>query len=247
MTKMLTRQQAWWSKYLSSFHFSIHFHPGKLGAKPNALTCHFDVYPKGGEADYSSVNPQNYHSVFNKEQLITSLRATGLEPVVARAIKLVDMESLHSDILEGLKHDKFAQEQLCSIPFPPDSHYSVSTSGFLLIDLHIYVPNYRPQSGSIRTQVLQLKHNHITTGHPRQNRTLELLCREYTWPNVCMDIKDYINSCVSCKQNKALRHKPFGLIQQLPIPPHLWHLISFDLIEQLPVSKGHTAILNIVD
>jgi len=76
---------------------------------------------------------------------------------------------------------------------------------------------------------------------------LELLRREYTWPNVRTDIKDYINSCVSCKQNKAPRHKPFSLIQQLPIPLCPWHLISFDLIEQLPASKGHTSILNVVD
>jgi len=70
---MLTRRQACWSEYLSGFHFSIHFRPGKLGAKPNALTHCSDVYPKGGEADYSSVNPQNYRSVFTEEQLTTSL------------------------------------------------------------------------------------------------------------------------------------------------------------------------------
>ena len=244
---MLTQQQAQWSEYLSSFHFLICFHPSKLGAKPDALTHCSDVYPKGGEADYSSVNPQNYCSVFTEEQLITSLQATGLEPIIARAIELVDTESLHSDILEGLKHDRFAQEQLHSIPFPPDSHYSVSDSGFLLIDSHIYIPDYCPQSRSVRTRVLQLKHNHITAGHPGQNHTLELLCQEYTWPNVCTDIKDYINSCISCKRNKAPQHKPFGLIQQLPIPPHLWHSISFDLIEQLPASKGHTAIFNVIN
>jgi len=120
-TKMLTRRQAHWSEYLSAFHLSIHFRPGRLGAKPDALTRRSDVYPKGGEADYSSVNPQNYCPIFTKEQLTASLRATGLEPIVARAIELVDTESLHSNILEGLKHDAFAQEQFLSIPFPPDS------------------------------------------------------------------------------------------------------------------------------
>jgi len=52
---------------------------------------------------------------------------------------------------------------------------------------------------------------------------------------------------MSCKRNKAPRHKPFGLIQQLPIPPWPWHSISFDLIKHLPASNGHTAILNVVD
>ena len=36
--KVLTCWQAWWSEFLSSFNFVIRFHPGKLGAKPDALT-----------------------------------------------------------------------------------------------------------------------------------------------------------------------------------------------------------------
>jgi IS30 family transposase len=74
-----------------------------------------------------------------------------------------------------------------------------------------------------------------------------LLRREYTWLNVCTDVKDFVNSCVSCKRNKNPQHKPFGLIQQLPILPQPWHSISFNLIEQLLTSSGHTAILNVVD
>jgi len=59
-TKMLTRRQACWSEYLSTFNLTIRFRPGKLGGKPDALTRRPDVYPKGGDEDYSSVNPQNY-------------------------------------------------------------------------------------------------------------------------------------------------------------------------------------------
>jgi hypothetical protein len=47
-TKMLSRRQARWSEYLSAFQFTIRFRPGKLGAKPDALTRRPDVYPKGG-------------------------------------------------------------------------------------------------------------------------------------------------------------------------------------------------------
>ena len=38
MTKMLTRQQARWSEYLSSFNILICFHPGRLGTKPDVFT-----------------------------------------------------------------------------------------------------------------------------------------------------------------------------------------------------------------
>ena len=37
-SKVLSRRQARWSEFLSQFNLVIRFHPGKLGAKPDALT-----------------------------------------------------------------------------------------------------------------------------------------------------------------------------------------------------------------
>ena len=37
-TKILMHHQARWSEYLSAFNLIIHFRPGKLGTKPDALT-----------------------------------------------------------------------------------------------------------------------------------------------------------------------------------------------------------------
>jgi hypothetical protein len=58
-TKILTRRQARWSEFLTPFNLAIRFRPGKLGAKPDALTRRWDVYPKEGDSDYSKVNPHN--------------------------------------------------------------------------------------------------------------------------------------------------------------------------------------------
>src|ERR1700720_2533291 len=63
-TKLLTRRQA---KFLLQFNLDIQFRPGKLGAKPDALTRHWDVYPKEGDSDYARVNPQNLRPVFTNE------------------------------------------------------------------------------------------------------------------------------------------------------------------------------------
>ena len=38
-TKLLTRCQVRWFKYLSGFNYLIQYHTGHLGTKPNALTC----------------------------------------------------------------------------------------------------------------------------------------------------------------------------------------------------------------
>src|SRR5260221_12560664 len=49
--KKLTRRQARWSEFLSEFNLSIRFRPGRLGAKPNALTWRPDVYSESAATD----------------------------------------------------------------------------------------------------------------------------------------------------------------------------------------------------
>jgi len=74
-SKVLSHRQARWSEFLSQFNLVIRFHPGKLGAKPDALTRQWDVYPKEGDSGYARVNPPNLRPVFTQEQLSNSLRA----------------------------------------------------------------------------------------------------------------------------------------------------------------------------
>ena len=59
-TKILTWRQVWWFKYLSQFNLVIKFHPSCLGTKPDALTRQWDVYPKGGNTSYITVNSHNF-------------------------------------------------------------------------------------------------------------------------------------------------------------------------------------------
>src|SRR5215475_1887399 len=60
-------------------------------------------------------------------------------------------------------------------------------------------------------------------------------------------VEDYCKTCTKCHRSKSKRHRPYGLLKQLPIPEKPWNSISMDLIEQLPDSDGYTAVLVIVD
>src|SRR3979490_1157721 len=60
-------------------------------------------------------------------------------------------------------------------------------------------------------------------------------------------IKDYCKSCTTCMHSKPQRHKPYGLLKQLPVSEKPWNSISMDFIEQLPASSEFTAILVIVN
>ena len=77
-TKLLTRRQACWSEYLSQFNLVIRLRPGKLGTKLDALTRRWDIYPKEGGGNYTSINPHNLRPVFTNQQLSASLRAMSL-------------------------------------------------------------------------------------------------------------------------------------------------------------------------
>ena len=238
-TKLLTRRQARWSEYLSQFNLVIRFRPGRLGTKPDALTRRWDVYPKEGSSDYASVNPQNLRPIFTDEQLASSLRATSLMTLALRGSVIMDIEKLHNDIRSSLKDDEFASHYLDG----SHPHWILGEDGLLRQHGKIYVPD----ANDLRLKVLQYKHDHILSGHFGQNKTIQLVKEEYTWPKLRTFIKDFCKSCTTCMRSKAPRHKPYGLLKQLPVPDKPWNSISMDFIDQLPSSHGFTSILVIVD
>ena len=81
------------------------------------------------------------------------------------------------------------------------------------------------------------------------NKTQALVHQVYTWPNVCSFVTDFCRSCTTCSRSKAKRHKPYGLLKQLPVPTWPWNSILMDFIKQLPPSSenSYTAILVVVD
>jgi len=106
---------------------------------------------------------------------------------------------------------------------------------------------YIPDNTNLRLQVLQYHHDHVLAEYLGQNKTLELIQRHYTWPNICDDVQKFCKSCVTCMKSKPQRHRPYGSLQQLPILERPWNSISIDFIEKLPSSFGFDTILVIVD
>jgi hypothetical protein len=151
----------------------------------------------------------------------------------------MDVENLHRDIQAGYASDPITSAQL---PTPTIPKWKLS-NGLLLLNDRIYVPDVL----DLRLGMLRHKHNHSLSGHFGQNKAMELICREYVWPNMRSFVKDYVNSCNTCKQLKTPHHKPYGLLKQLPIPIRPWSSISMDFIEHLPSSNGFTSILVIVE
>src|ERR1700727_2990909 len=120
------------------------------------------------------------------------------------------MDTLRIDILAALSTDEAVKDHLQSPTLP----WSKSASSLLLYEGRVYVPDFE----DLRVRVLQSKHDHASAGHPGYRKTLELVRREFYWPGLRTFVAEFCRTCDSCPRNKSTRHKPYGLLKQLPIP-----------------------------
>ena len=209
MTKILIHQQARWLEYLFQFNLVICFYSRHLGTKLDALTRRWDIYPKGGDNGYTSVNPHNFHLVFTYEQIAASLRTTILITPTLCTATILDQNHLHSNILAALSSDSSISDHLLHL----EGCWLKDNARFLRLDNRMYVPD----NANLHLQVLQYHHDHVLAGHLGQNKTLELVQRHYIWPNIHDDIQKFCKSCITCMRSKPQHHRLYGSLQQLSI------------------------------
>ena len=104
----------------------------------------------------------------------------------------------------------------------------------------------------IQTELINRYHNNPLPEHFGIDKTRELIGRKYYWPSLRRDVKAYVKGCDVCLASKAVRHKPYGDLQALPVPTHRWKDLLMDFVTGLPVStdwkgESYNSILVIVD
>ena len=87
----------------------------------------------------------------------------------------------------------------------------------------------------IQTELISRHHDDPLAGHFGIEKTQELLSRKYYWPTLRRDVEDYVKGCDVCLASKAVRHKPYGDLQSLPIPTHRWKDLLMDFVTSLPI------------
>jgi len=142
-----------------------------------------------------------------------------------------------SDFLEQVRN---AYEQ--DPDLPELKHALHENDGLYFHGLQLYVPL------SLRTQCIEEHHSTPWSAHPGYIRCHEYISRNYWWPGMRRDIKQFISSCPSCQINKPVNTLPRGKYSAFEHPESRWTVISTNLITDLPRSvDGFDSVITFVD
>lgn len=169
-------------------------------------------------------------------------------------IRSVD-ETLASRLRDLQERDAFCRERQW-IKLKDDAFVNGAKKGAWSVDpagiVRVHGVAYIPKDARIRREILRVNHDDPWQGgHFGRKRTLEVIRRYYWWPKVKREVYAYVDTCDVCQRMKAPRHKPYGLLESLPIPEGPWQDITMDFVTGLPPAKHrrciYDAILVVVD
>ncbi|KAF8663356.1 hypothetical protein AX14_006995, partial [Amanita brunnescens Koide BX004] len=222
----LNRRQARWILDLQEYNFTIKHRSGKSNTKADLLSRRAD-YPRGE----------------NDNQGVTLLKPEHFRNVKIRLSEdAADWIYLMDEIKKT--HRRFYDKQVDRAirardpDWKKDDHYNVWSW-----KERIYVPLVP----KLREWAVGHGHHHMMAGHPGVAKTLELITREFWWPNMKKDVENYIKGCHTCQTVKLDRRPKAAPLQPNEIPNEPWEIISVDLNGPLTPSKGKDMILVIVD
>lgn len=92
----------------------------------------------------------------------------------------------------------------------------------------IVIPENRKQD------ILSLAHDHPMAGHLGIRNTFHKISRNYYWPGMAEDIKNYITSCAICQKRKRNQDRPEVFSSK--ITPKPFYHVGIDVIGPLPMT-----------
>ena len=239
-TKILNRRQARWAQELAGYDFRIYFRPGHQNAKANYLSRCPEHRLKEGEDGKQELilKPENLPTACDHLRFIGSGSRITSIPTAKWSEKFLQ------DIRSAVKKDEQYQqglEALGSEQERRDNHFLAIQDGLLYRKSRLYVPR------GLRESILESEHDSKVAGHFGQDKTLELIGRNFWWPGMKAQIIGYIQSCPTCQHDKARRHRRYGLLSPLELPHAPWESLSMDFITGLPFSEGCDELWVIID
>jgi hypothetical protein len=251
-TKVLNRRQARWAQELAGVDFKMFYRKGTSNGKPDVLLRRPEYRPeKGGGGD------QLIQTILNEKHFGTiSAISTGGEGTVfcCSAVQLAYLATSVSKWTKEFEQEIRNAGQQDTAYYQALEDLSRSTQRIegkeKILELQdglLYHKGLLWVSKNARNAILHTEHNSPVAGCFGQDKTIELIRCNFWWPKMDQEIIEYVRSCLECQKDKAIRHKPYGLLSPLELPYAPWTSIAMDCITDLPLSEDCDQLWVIVD
>ena len=269
-TKSLSPRQVRWAQELSRYNFRIDYRQGKANGAADALSR----YPQRSQGEEEVLRAENTRILHRLQSSLTSASISGITStqhltpphhiIICGTHVFPQLrqfwDTLRQDLtsegpykvsiggmrlrLQELQEEDTQAQTIRAEKLGKDGWED--TEGILHYQSLPYVPEI------LRTELISRHHDDPLAGHFGIEKTRELIARKYFWETLRRDVESYVKGCDVCLSSKAVRHKPYGDLQSLPVPTHRWKDLSMDFVTGLPESAdwkrdSYDSILVIVD
>ena len=209
---------------MSRFDFALKYIADRSMGRADSLSRRVD-WAEGVERD-------NENQIMLKEEWLE-----------IRAIEQL-IEEPEEEIVKKIKKAKDKDEEVikAGVKVLRNEEWQIE-EGLVLKEGRVYVLKDK----KLRVEIIQLHHNMLIVGHRGQWKMVELVTRNYWWPGITKEVKQYVEGCDQCQRMKNRVEMLAGKLRLNEIPERLWQHISVDFITKLLMSKGHNLILVVCD
>jgi hypothetical protein len=211
-TKELNRRQVRWSELLAEFNLRISYRKGSENGRADALSR---------RNDYKLVPEDKIRNSILRQEPDGSL-------VYNRTFAATDALSPLGDEWEKEVRERQRIAGWEGEDFGMDTE---EKNGLWRINGLVWIPE------SLIQKVIERHHDDPIMGHSGVDKTIEKITRCYVFKGLKHHVQEYVRKCDICNKIKHPRHKPYGLLQKMPIPEQPWDSIAFDFITKLPKSR----------
>lgn len=100
----------------------------------------------------------------------------------------------------------------------------------------------------MKNLILTEVHKKPYPGHPKYQKTIISLKKEYYWPRMKTEVAEYLPRRLKCHQVKVVHRHPTGLLSPIPIREWKWEVIKMKFIIGFPkTKKKNDSIMVVMD
>jgi len=193
-TKVLNCRQACWAKELAGIDFRIHYRPGTQNGKPDALLRRPEYRPEKGGIENQPTTSVLKKSHFD-ERLTHSFVCSSarLASLPARKWNPDFLEEVRKAARGDPAYQQGRKEATTKELMPTER--KEGKGNLELKDDLLYRKSMLWAPEGIVQRILESEHDTKVVGHKGQDKTIELIRRNFWWPRMNEHIVDFVRSC----------------------------------------------------